>query len=73
MFHVKHLSWLKNANCSNPKTLVWKTREIEFMAKENTGKTDEIINKISVLLLNRVCPQNRLLCGRTLNSVNLFC
>ena len=32
------------------KNLDWKTREIEFIAKENPGKIDEIINKISVLL-----------------------
>jgi len=32
------------------KSLDWKTREIEFIAKENSGKIDEIISKISVLL-----------------------
>ena len=32
------------------KSLDWKTREIEFIVKENSNKTDEIISKISVLL-----------------------
>jgi mRNA interferase MazF len=32
------------------KSLDWTTRGIEFIAKENSGKIDEIINKISVLL-----------------------
>jgi mRNA interferase MazF len=32
------------------KNLDWKAREIEFIAKENSGKIDEIINKISILL-----------------------
>jgi len=32
------------------KSLDWKTREIEFMAKETSEKVKEIIDKISVLL-----------------------
>jgi len=32
------------------KSLDWKTREIEFMAKETSEKVNEIIDKISVLL-----------------------
>jgi mRNA-degrading endonuclease toxin of MazEF toxin-antitoxin module len=32
------------------KSLDWQTREIEFISKENPDKTDEIINKICVLL-----------------------
>ena len=32
------------------KSLDWKTRQIEFIAKENPEKTDEIIKKISLLL-----------------------
>ena len=31
------------------KSLDWKTREIEFIAKESSNKIDEIIDKISVL------------------------
>jgi mRNA interferase MazF len=32
------------------KSLDWETREIEFIAKENSNKINEIISKISVLL-----------------------
>ena len=32
------------------KSLDWETREIEFITKETSEKTDEIIGKISVLL-----------------------
>jgi mRNA interferase MazF len=32
------------------KSLDWKTREIEFIAKENPEKISEIIDKISVLI-----------------------
>jgi len=33
------------------KSLDWRTREIEFITKESPGKVKEIIDKISVLLL----------------------
>jgi len=47
MFHVKHFT---------PGYCLVKLQpaEIEFIAKENSGKTDEIINKISVLLFSSV-------------------
>jgi len=32
------------------KSLDWRTREIEYIGKETSGKMDEIINKISVLI-----------------------